>query len=63
MLFGNENKANDHTQQFIKGENKILPTSFQGRYKDTLGEFSNVSYSVFGAERVNSLPLFSLVLD
>ena len=27
-----------------------LPTSLQGNYKDSLGEFSDVSYGVVGAE-------------
>ena len=32
-------------------KNKILPTCLQGNYGDSLGEFSNASYFVFGAER------------
>ena len=35
-----------------KMKNKILPTCLQGSYRDSLGEFSNASYSLFGAERV-----------
>ena len=31
---------------------KSLPTCSQGNYRDCLGEFSNISYEVFGAERV-----------
>ena len=46
MLFGNENKANDHTQQFIYDEKRILPNCLQENYRD-----SNRSYGVFGAER------------
>ena len=34
-----------------KMKNKILPTCLQGNYRDSLGEFSNTSYGVFGAER------------
>ena len=33
-------------------KNKILPTQLQGNSADSLGEFSNTSYGVFGAERV-----------
>ena len=33
--------------------NKILPTCLQGNYGDSLGEFSNMSYGMFRAERVN----------
>ena len=32
-------------------ENKILPTCLQRKYRDSLGEFSNTSYGVFGVER------------
>ena len=35
-----------------KMKNKILPTCLKGNYTDSLGEFSNTSYGVFGAERV-----------
>ena len=35
-----------------KMKNKILPTCLQGNYRDSLGEFSNVSYGVVGAEKV-----------
>ena len=38
-----------------KTKNKILPTSLQGNYGNSLGEFSNTSYGVFGAERVKGL--------
>ena len=38
-------------------KNKILPISLQGNYKDTLGEFSNISCGVFGAGRVNNIIL------
>ena len=31
-------------------KNKILPTFLQGNYGDSLGEFSSMSYGVFGAE-------------
>ena len=52
-LFGNENIVNDHTRQSIsKMKNNILPTSSQRHYRDSLGEFCNTSYGVFGAERV-----------
>ena len=33
-------------------KNKILPTCLQGNYRDGLGEFSNMSFSAFGAEGV-----------
>ena len=39
---------------FSKMKNKILLTCLQGNYRDSLGEFSNKSYGVFGAERVNT---------
>ena len=35
---------------FSEMKNKILPTSLQGNYRDSLGEFSNASYGVFGTE-------------
>ena len=34
-----------------KMKNKILLTCLQGNYRDSLGEFSNMSYGVFMAER------------
>ena len=34
-------------------KSKILPTLFQGNYKDSLGDFSKTSYGVLGAERFN----------
>ena len=37
-----------------KMKNKILPSCLHGNYGDNLGEFSNTSYGVVGAERVNS---------
>ena len=36
-----------------KMKNKIFPTCLQGNYGNSLGEFSNTSYGVVGAERVN----------
>ena len=30
---------------------KVLPTCFQGIYRDNLGEFSSTSYGGFGAEK------------
>ena len=33
----------------------ILPTSLQGNYGDSLGEFSNASYGVVGADRVKGV--------
>ena len=35
-------------------KNEILPTCFQGNCRDSLGEFSKISYGIFGAERVNA---------
>ena len=35
-----------------KMKNKILPTCLQENYRDSLGDFSNTSYGVVGAERV-----------
>ena len=32
-------------------KNKTLQTCLQGNYRDSLGEFSNTSYDLFGAER------------
>ena len=41
-LFGNENKANDHTQQYLsKIKNKILTTCLQVNYRESLEEFSS----------------------
>ena len=37
---------------FSKMKIKILPTCFQGNYRESLGEFSNMLYGVFEAERV-----------
>ena len=34
---------------YSKTKNKTLPTCLQGNYRDSLGEFSNTSYGVFGA--------------
>ena len=39
-------------EQSIK-QNKIVRACLLGRYRDSLGEFSNTSHGVFGAERVN----------
>ena len=51
MLFGNENKANDHTATNLsKMKNKIFPTCLQGNYRESLGEFGNISYSVLGLQ-------------
>ena len=36
-----------------KIKDKILPTCLQGNYRHSLGEFSNMSRGVFGAERHN----------
>ena len=36
-----------------KMKNKILPNCQEGNYRNSFGEFSNTSYGVFGAERVN----------
>ena len=36
-----------------KMKNEILQTSLQGNYRDSLGELSNTSYGMCGAERVN----------
>ena len=37
-------------RKLSKMKNKILPTCLQGNCTDSLGEFSNTSYGVFGAE-------------
>ena len=37
---------------FYKTKNKTLPTCLQGNYQHSLGEFSNTSYGLYGAERV-----------
>ena len=39
-------------------KNKILPTSLQGNYGDSLGEFSNISNGIVGAERVKGFKIF-----
>ena len=36
-----------------KIKNNILPTCLKGNYRDSLGEFSNMSYGAVEAERVN----------
>ena len=41
-------------------KNKIPLTCLQGNCGDSLGEFSNTSYGVFGAERVN-ITFFSIL--
>ena len=38
-----------------KKKNTILPTCFQRRYRDSLGEFSNAAFDVFGAEKVKHI--------
>ena len=40
-------------RKLSKMKNKILPTCLQGNCGDSLGEFSNTSYGIVGAERVN----------
>ena len=37
-----------------KMKNKILPICLRGNYGDSLGEFSNKSYGVVGAESVKA---------
>ena len=37
-----------------KMKKKILPTYLQGNNRDSLGEFSNMSYGVFGGEWANN---------
>ena len=37
----------------FKMKHKILPTCLQGNIRDSLGEFSNISYSMLGADRDN----------
>ena len=39
-------------RKLSKMKNKILPTCLQGNYRNSLGEFSNTSYGVVGAERI-----------
>ena len=52
-LFGDENKANDHTQQLIKYQTQHSPNVFTRKPdRHNLGEFSNTSYGVFGSVRV-----------
>ena len=43
-----------------KIKNKILQTCLQGNYRDSLGEFSNTSNGVFGAEMVNYENIYHL---
>ena len=40
-----------------KMKNKILPTYLQGNYRDSLGEFSSISYDIFGAEIIKRNPI------
>ena len=35
-------------------KSKILPTCLQGKYQDSLGELSNTSHDIFGAERAKN---------
>ena len=39
---------------FSMMKSKIVPTCLQGNYRDSLGEFSNTSYGIYWAERVNA---------
>ena len=39
-------------RKLSKMKNKILPSNLQGNYGDSLGEFSNTSYGVVVAEKV-----------
>ena len=45
-----------------KMKDKILPTCLQGNYRDSLGEFSNTSYGIIGAERDKPIHQFTLIL-
>ena len=37
-----------------KMKNNLVPTCLQRNYRDSLGEFSNTSYGVFGADTVKN---------
>ena len=41
-------------RKLSKMKNKILPTSLQGNYGDSLGECSNTSYGLVGAGTVKN---------
>ena len=41
-----------------KIKNEILPACLQGNYIYSLGELSNTSYDVFGAERVKAETIY-----
>ena len=63
-LYGNENKTNDHTQQFIYDEKQNSPYLFTCKWEtiewDSLGEFSNISYGVFGAEMKQYIVMYTV---
>ena len=44
-----------HSCNLFKMKNLILPACLHGNYRDSLGEFSNTSYFVFGAEMLKVL--------
>ena len=45
-------------RKLSKMKNKILPTCLQGDNGDSLGEFSNISSGIVGAERVKGFKIF-----
>ena len=54
-LFGNGKRAKNHTYtSFYLRLKKILPTSIQGNYRHSLGEYGNTSYGMFGDVRVKN---------
>ena len=46
-----------------KMKNKIHPTCLQGNYRDSLGDFSNISYGVFwGGRGLSGLTAVKLLI-
>ena len=43
----------EQTSNLSELKNNILPICLQENYRDSLGEFNNMSYGVFATERVN----------
>ena len=42
-------------------KNKFLSSCSQGNYRDSLGDFINASYGVFGAERLLKVVFWGMV--
>ena len=53
-VFGNENKANGHTQQLVSDDKQNSPNQFTRKYIDGSGEFSNTSYGVLRPKQTDA---------